>query len=285
MHGKPWEADKIMPKIVIDNELCVRCGQCTFVCPSRCFRRETNNDCPECPQGAEEACISCCHCIAACVGKAITVGNITADDCLDYDKAMSVRFDSVAHLVRTRRSIRRYTDKPLEDRVIEQLIDVVRWAPTAKNGLPVKWVIINNPDKVKELAGLIVGWIKKQQANDKMIEAMLAAWEAGNDPIFRGAPCLVAAYTDDASPLAGWSAIDTAIAVETLDLCASAMRLGACWAGIFVRAVQSDKPFFNHWLGLRGTETVHGGLMLGHVGEEIYQRIPYRPEAQKIWIR
>ena len=115
-------------------------------------------------------------------------------------------------------------------------------------------------------------------------ERMVEAWDSGGDPIFRGAPCVIGTYTDDATSL--WSPIDAAIAIETLDLCAVAMRLGTCWAGIFVRVAQSaEKPAINKWLGLSETETIHGGLMVGHIGEEIYQRIPYRPEAPKIWIR
>jgi nitroreductase len=141
-------------------------------------------------------------------------------------------------------------------------------------------VIINNAAKVRELAGMVMDWIKKQPHTERMVEV----WDKGGDPIFRGAPCVIGAYTDDAT--ARWAAADTAIAVETLDLCASAMRLGTCWAGIFVRAAQSaEKNTINQWLGLSEAETIHGGLMIGHIGEEIYQRIPYRPEAPKIWIQ
>ena len=113
---------------------------------------------------------------------------------------------------------------------------------------------------------------------------MAEVWDSGGDPIFRGAPCVIGTYTHDAT--AHWSPMDATIAVETLDLCASAMRLGTCWAGLFVRAAQSsEKDTINKWLGLNEGETIHGGLMIGHIGEETYQRIPHRPEAPKIWIR
>lgn len=270
-----------MPKITFDRNQCVQCGQCTLVCPSHILQRKTSGDYPVCIEGGGEICISCYHCVAACPVRGVAIDGIGAAECLEYDKNTIVRFEYIAHLVRNRRSIRRYSDKPVKDQVINQLLDVVRWAPTAKNCLPVKWVIVNNAVKVRELAGMVMDWIETQPNSERLVEN----WNEGGDPIFRGAPCVIGAYTDDTtSP--HWAAVDTAIAVETLDLCATAMRLGACWAGIFVRAAQStQKSVLNKWLGLSETETVHGGLMLGHVGKEAYQRIPHRPEASKIWIR
>jgi nitroreductase/Pyruvate/2-oxoacid:ferredoxin oxidoreductase delta subunit len=269
-----------MQKITLDRSLCLRCGQCTLVCPNHILQRQTNSDCPAYIGGGEEICIACHHCVAACPGGALTIGNIGRSDCLEYDKTTAVRFEHIAHLARSRRSIRRYSDKPLEERTIEQLLDVARWAPTAKNGLPLKWVIINSAAKVRELAGVVVDCIKKHPNTERLVKI----WNEGSDPVFRGAPCVIGAYTDDLT--AHWSAVDAAIAVGTLDLCSAAMRLGTCWAGIFVRAAQSaDKPIINQWLGLKETETIHGGLMIGHIGGEVYQRIPYRPEAPKIWIR
>lgn len=269
-----------MPKITLDHSLCVRCGQCTLVCPNHIFQRESNSDYPTCIEEGEDICIRCYHCVAACPAAGLTIDGIEHKDCSEYDNNVFIRFDHVAHLVRSRRSIRRYSDKHVKGQVIEQLLDVVRWAPTAKNGLPVKWVIVNRAEKVRELAGLIMNWIKEQPNSERMVKE----WDRGGDPIFRGAPCVIGAYTDDTSAL--WSPIDTAIAVETLDICAVAMRLGSCWAGIFVRAAQSShKPALNKWLGLNETETIHGGLMLGHIGEETYQCLPYRPEAPKIWIK
>lgn len=270
----------LMQKIVLDQSLCIRCGQCTLVCPNQILRRQTSQDYPACEQGAEENCIACHHCIAACPGGALTVNGIGCSDCLENDKSIVIRFEHIAHLIRNRRSIRRYSDKPLDDRVIEQLLDVARWAPTARNGLPVKWIIVNGAKKVRELAEMVMGWIKKQPNTEGMVDV----WNKGGDPIFRGAPCVIGAYTDDTT--SHWSEMDTAIAVETLDFCASAMRLGACWAGLFVRAAQSpEKKVINEWLGLGNTETVYGALMIGHIGKEVYLRVPYRPEASKRWIR
>ena len=269
-----------MQKFTLDRNACVRCGQCTLVCPNCILQRQTHRDYPAAIEGGEGLCIDCYHCVAACPSGALTVGGVGRDDCLEFDKTASIRYEHVAHLVRKRRSIRRYSDKPLEDRSIEQLLDVARWAPTARNSLPLKWVIINRAAKVRELAGMLMEGIKKIPNTERMVKV----WNSGDDPIFRGAPCVIGAYTDDIT--SHWSPIDAAIAVETLDICATAMRLGTCWAGIFVRVAQSaEKSAINKWLGIRETETIQGGLMIGYIGEEVYQRIPYRPESPKIWIR
>ncbi|MDR0610604.1 MAG: nitroreductase family protein, partial [Planctomycetaceae bacterium] len=263
-----------MDKIIIDKYLCVRCGQCIGACPAHLFYRPTLNDYPSTIEKADEYCISCNHCLAVCPVHAISVDGTSGEMCLDFVRESIPRFEHIATLARMRRSIRRYADKPLEKQIIEQLLDVVRWAPSAKNKLPVKWLVINNRNKILELEELVVRWMHTQP--------QLAAMREANEPdgIFRGAPCVIAAYTDET---AIWPAVDTAIAVETLDLCAAAMRLGSCWAGFFIRASQND-PAINQWLGLNETETVHGGLMLGYVGDEAYQRVPYRPELELRWI-
>ena len=266
-----------MKKIVIDKYVCVRCGQCVLTCPSRLYIRESAKDYPSVVDSADEVCISCNHCVAACPVGAICINGIGTKECQPFSKATIPRFDHIATLVRMRRSIRRYDSKPLDEKTIAQLMDIVRWAPSAKNGLPVKWIVVSGHEKVRELAGLIIDWMRTV----KGLESLVAAWDAGVDPVLRGAPCLIAAYTEDS---ALWPAVDTAIAIETLNLCATAMRLGSCWAGFFIRAAQNE-PTINRYLGLTDKQTVHGGLMVGHINDEVYQRIPHRPELDLRWIR
>ncbi|GHT17220.1 nitroreductase [Planctomycetales bacterium] len=269
-----------MEKIIIDKYLCVRCGQCVAVCPNNLLYRRTTNDYPSVAAEAETTCIKCNHCVAVCPVGAVAVDGIDAAACTKITRESFPRFEHIETLVRTRRSIRRYSDQQFEDRTVEQLLDVVRWAPSAKNGLPVKWIAINSRKKVRELGGLVIDWVKTLPNMERLIKS----WDEGNDPIFRGAPCVIAAYTDNA---AYWPAADAVIAVETLDLCAAAKRLGSCWAGFFVQAAQSAaaKTDINRWLGLSENETVQGGLMIGYVGDAAYQRIPHRPQISLRWIR
>ena len=47
------------------------------------------------------------------------------------------------HLVQTRRSVRRFQDRPLPPEAVDQLIEAARWAPSAGNrqaAMTGKWV-------------------------------------------------------------------------------------------------------------------------------------------------
>lgn len=266
-----------MKCFTVDQYRCARCGQCAAACPSGLIVHQSLEHYPVMLADAPERCIGCNHCVAGCPIQACSLGQINGDDCEPIIKEMVPRFDGVTTLIQMRRSIRSYADTPVDDTLIDQLIHIVRHAPSAKNGLPVKWLVVNGRKKILELEELVVQWF----ATIKGMEGIVESWKAGKDPIFRGAPCLIAAYTDDT---AIWPVVDATIAVETLDLCIAAKRMGACWAGFFIQSAQKDAAV-KSWLGLADNETLQGALMFGHIGEENYQRIPPRPKPSIRWIR
>lgn len=259
-----------MPAVVLDSYQCIQCGCCVAVCPNALFEAESPQATPRPVEGADQRCISCHHCVAICPVGCITVGTVDANRCDPVPKESVPRFEHIETLVRTRRSIRRFLDKPVERAVLDQLLDVVRWAPTARNLLPVRWLVINDRDTMRDVGNLMADWARTTDWGPPLADA----WDHGVDHFLRGAPCLAVAYT---GADAVWGPIDATIAVETLDLCAVAKRLGACWAGFFIIAAQNHEPLRRR-LALEDGQTVQGGLMLGYTDIEIYPRIPYRPE-------
>ena len=265
-----------MHLIHIDTTHCVRCNQCVAACPSRLIVQETPQSYPRRVADADERCIACMHCTAICPVGVIAIDEIDRKMCQPVPKESMPRFEHIATLARTRRSIRNYSAKPVEKAKLEQVLDVVRWAPTAKNGLPVRWVVANRRELIAELAGMIVEWMR----NIPECRPAVDAWDRGVDMVTRGAPCLIVAYTEKD---ALWPAMDATIAVETLDLCATAMRLGCCWAGYFILAAQSDRKIAKR-LGLTDSQTVQAALMLGYPANESYTRIPWRKELDIRWL-
>ncbi len=265
-----------MPEITVDKYSCVQCGQCVLNCPGMLFTRKNWSETPSLVPNADAECINCAHCVVGCPVGAITVGEITRSMCQSIPKESIPRFEHISSLVRMRRSIRHFADKQLEKSKIENLLDIVRWAPSARNGLPVKWAIVYGREKMQELGALIIDWMR----NNEMFRKQVEAWDDGKDMVLRGAPVLAVAYTDSS---ATWPEVDCTIAVQTLDFCAAAMRLGSCWAGYFIRAAQND-PKISDWLGLQKTDKVQAALMLGYIGPEAYTLIPHRPENEVRWV-
>lgn len=267
-----------MPQILIDKYQCVRCGQCVLSCPNMLYSRRNLNDCPTLVGGAEDLCIDCAHCVAGCPVGAISINGVGQDSCLTIPKETIPRFDHISTLVRMRRSIRHFSEKLLEKSKVELLLDVVRWAPSARNNQLLRWIVVRREEKMKELGELVIRWVSALGGENA--ERLQKAYDSGNDVIFRGASTLVVACIDKNYD---FGEVDATIAVQTLDFTATAMRLGTCWAGFFMRAAQNE-PEIGKWLGLNENENVQAALMIGYSGPEAYHRIPYRKETDLHWV-
>jgi nitroreductase len=57
-------------------------------------------------------------------------------------------------LIKTRRSIRKFTDNPVSDEVIDRIIEAGTWAPSGLNNQPWKFAVIKDSELKKEMSGL-----------------------------------------------------------------------------------------------------------------------------------
>ncbi len=57
-------------------------------------------------------------------------------------------------LIKTRRSIRRFTDKPVSDDLINKIIETGTWAPSGKNNQPWKFAIIQDRELKAQVSEL-----------------------------------------------------------------------------------------------------------------------------------
>ncbi len=117
-------------------------------------------------------------------------------------------------VVKNRRSIRKYRDKPVEDEKLRKILEAVRIAPSARNRQPWEFIVVIDPD------------VKRR------------VYEASNDQEFiLEAPIVIAAvgYPADYICTNGNVAhmVDIGIAGEHLALAATALGLGTCWIAAF----------------------------------------------------
>jgi nitroreductase/NAD-dependent dihydropyrimidine dehydrogenase PreA subunit len=263
-----------MELIRVDRDKCNRDGICAAVCPAALIMQEGENF-PETITDAIDYCIRCGHCVGACPTGALSHARVPLDECMPLRADLEPSADMVEQFLRKRRSVREFKETPVPRDVLEKIIDVARWAPSAVNVQPVRWIVVEKPADVKHLAGLIAGWMRGAGYAPRY----LSAWEKGRDMILRDAPQLIIACASSENI---WSPVDSAIAITYLELAAQAHGLGTCWSGLLTRASEGN-PSIRKFVGLVDNMKICGAVMIGYPKFH-YRRIPNRNRAFINWI-
>ena len=268
----------------IDAGKCKHDGICAAECPLLLLEMKDASSPPAPVEGAEQRCIRCGHCVAVCPHGAFSLSEMKTGDCPPVRKDLFLEVGHVEYLLRSRRSIRTYQERPVEKDKLEKLLDIARFAPTGTNSQQVKWVVVNSRTEVREMAGMVVDLMrhmivqKHPMAERYGLAAIVRAWEAGTDRITRGAPGLVIAH---APKEYGLAQTDSTIALTFADLAAPSLGLGTCWAGFFMVAA-SQWPPLQQALALPEGNACCGALMIGYPKYK-YHRLPLRKAADITW--
>lgn len=269
-----------MLPVTIDPALCKKDELCIHECPLSVLTSQGKGNIPEVHPKKAKYCINCGHCAAICPTNAITLNAFADQETIAFDPADIPDFKSVETLIKTRRSIRKFKKKPIKSQEIEELISLSSYAPSGHNAQPVSWTIIDTPEKVQEVAELIVEWMdeaaRMKNPMDKklFLSGLVNAYKKGNDVICRNAPALVAAW----APIQGITPeADTVLATGYVELAAHAKGLGACWAGYLVLAAAHSEKI-RSFLGVPEGHIIHGALLMGYPAVK-YRNMPARHKA------
>ncbi|MEI8355420.1 MAG: nitroreductase family protein, partial [Deltaproteobacteria bacterium] len=238
-----------------------------------------NSGYPTTIERIEKGCITCGHCVAACPAGVLSHRGMKPEACPPLEAGWRLTPGQVGQLIKGRRSIRNYRPEPLEPQVIDELLDIVRYAPTGMNTQTVSWKVILDEQEVQFLSLAVIEWLRTLEGNQVHGgKGMLKAWELGQDPILRKAPALIIAHGAADHPMTSASAM---IALTTLELAALPFGLGTCWAGFLHQAAASSYGVATA-LGLPQGDRMLGGMMIGYPEFE-YARIPTRNPARVTW--
>jgi nitroreductase len=233
---------------------------------------------------AAERCLRCGHCVAACPTQQLRHEGLAAGECLPLEARWVAAAQVVGQLIRGRRSIRRYRPEAVEKGTLLAVLDAARYAPTAMNSQSVKWLVVYDPAEVKKLSLAVIEWMRGLMQKDEAVAGrynaatLIAAWDAGLDPVLRGAPHVLIAYARQDDPAAASSCT---IAMTTAELAAQPFGLGACWAG-FLHLGARNSPAVQEAMGLPAEHVMHGGLMIGYPAVT-YHSIPPRKPLTVDW--
>ena len=248
--------------VAIDEHACIRCGDCVAICPAEVLSLEGGR--VHVHADSPFGCIACGHCMMVCPKDCIRItgrGLVSDDLCPLPAPEKKATADSLAALMQSRRSIRRFTNQELPKELLDR---VVALAATAPMGIPpwdVGCVIVSGHSAVRSLAdSIIMGYVKlfrfikpwtlalirpflRTATYDQFRHFILPLGQTylryhrqGRDVLFYDAPAVLlfhhSPYTD---------AAETAIACTYAMLVAESLGLGSTMIGAAAPVLQQNR--------------------------------------------
>jgi nitroreductase/NAD-dependent dihydropyrimidine dehydrogenase PreA subunit len=329
------------PKFVLDEEKCTGCKRCENSCPIQLLVVK-DKICRPNERYDHFRCIACQNCMAVCPENAITIeGNYRVDEGfwknshlfngettlppfqpkeMDLEPVVNPeRLTETEKIILNRRSIRLYEKKQVPKEMIERLIEAARFAPSAGNNQPWKFIVIQNREVIDEIdrkckeffskamyATIPRPWMKKITPGDKKArqklwqKAFIRLWVrlrgAGemdqralgginaivSDPdyhTFFRAPTLIILLADERG--IGSYELDTGIAGQNMVLAAHSMGLGTCYVSLITGLL--GFPEYRKELGIEPPFKIVTSLSIGYPQKRIDNTVK-REQPRVKWI-
>lgn len=238
--------------VSVDEASCTRCGECARICPTEVLRLQEGAIAvvPESAFG----CIACGHCMMVCPTGSVTVtgrGISPADLTPLPEPSQRADFGAMAALLRSRRSVRRFTAEEPSAGMLQRIVSLAASGPMGIPPWDVGCAVLRGRDRVQDLAEEVVKgyagllkvmkpWvlglmrlIMKRPAHEQLADfvvplgrSYLEGRKTGRDLLFYDAPALLVFHH---SPYVDPS--EAMIACTYAMLAAESMGLGTTMIG------------------------------------------------------
>ena len=277
-----------MHTISIDPSRCKKDGLCASVCPADIFVQREKLTMPELIN--EDDCIACGHCVAICRQGAIRHSEFPASEIRAIKPEEMPTKEQVMTLLKSRRSIRAFRDKPLAKETIERIIDGARFAPSGHNSQSTEYLVVQDGAVLNQVSAMVIEYLRfeirrfanplfstlamladREKADGGLHEIprfkqLVRLFESGADPILNGAPVLLAFH---ARRTVGFADINSQLALQNASLVAHSLGIGHFYTGWVLAPCRA--PMAWAWnrripslIGIAPGNELHGALALGY---------------------
>lgn len=263
-------------RIEKQDDKCNKCLLCIQDCVSGVWRLVNGDPTPLNP----ELCNRCSHCISACPCDAISHDGLKTDQIRKVNRK-NINQEIFREVILSRRSIRQYKNEPVPREVIEQVLDLARYAPTASNDQNVGYIVVTDKGLIEETAEKIFGFARRLHtktksglgkvvlgmtglSNNRYIKVMDFAKqqhsETGRDFILYNAPALILIH---GPTRARFASENCNIAATTIVNYVHALGLGTCVIGIVTLALRHSGSLRKK-LAVPKNRRVYASLVMGY---------------------
>ena len=301
----------------VDQSKCNKCGLCLKNCPFRAWELDEGGF-PAMKEKYE--CFSCYNCKVACPNDAIIIVDpyhvtdgywktdsypLPAKVPLEPkdENGNPTEWNAIEKAIFERRSVRNFKDKPVPESLIQRVLEAGRFAPSAGNCQPWKFIVITNKALLKEIDKIVTGGLRlfyNMYMNDKTVKNLVSFAKesvAGFDPrvmlggigtvvnyedlsVSFGAPVVIVILGDERS--IGGPELNIGICGQNMNLVANSLGIKACWNGFLAAGIEASP--LKKKLGIKSPWKVFETFCLGYPAFKQEGIVPreYRPVT---WFR
>lgn len=292
---------KNISKINIEASFCNKCGNCTFACPWQILQSKDNNTFPKIVN--HDLCVSCGHCIAICPNNAIMHPDFNNADKKRINNEYMPSYNQILELFRTRRSIRKFSDKPVEKDVIRKIIESSCYAPSTNNSQSTEFIVVQKTSVITNITEITAKYLERVikinrnpvlkniirlkvpnktvriQKLVKEYEEIIKGIRKQKDLILHNAPVLLFFNADRNI---GFSDVNASLALQNAALAIHSLGLGGFYAGYVVASCRYNRDI-QKLINLPNNFQVYGCLAFGYP-KLIYRHWIERKKPKIQWI-
>jgi nitroreductase/NAD-dependent dihydropyrimidine dehydrogenase PreA subunit len=264
-----------MAEIKIITEKCKKCGTCVQICPLAVFELKDKTSNTEVLRA--DLCISCGQCVSLCLQAAIDHSDFPPEKINPIVQEILPTHESVLELLRGRRSVRAFRDKPVEKEIIEKVIEGAYLAPSAENYQSTEFKVVQNAEVLNKISKITLDFVKglisnlknkeskeplpeKEKHSLKSMEWLIQKQQEGRDMFLFNAPAVLFFHsvTDVSFPEASVN-----LMLQNAAIISHSLGMGGFYTGYVVASCQND-PRINDLLDIRPGNKIFGAITIGY---------------------
>jgi len=286
--------------ITIDKDKCTACGICGITCPRHIPEtiEQGNQKVTIISTERLNLCMVCGQCEAVCPAQAIHVDNLAGEIFKPVPK-LDLKEGQLLDLLKHRRSVRRYKDKPVSREILDRILEAAHIAPTGTGNRSTGVIVIDNPEMLKSLserffslygklekalANPIARFIIRKRKGEKTLKTLqsfvmpgmhwYSKWynEGRSNEILRDCPVLILFYSPNLEPM---GEDNCTIAAYHAILMAELLGIGTCFNHLIPPACNEDHEV-KKMLNLPDNCDVFVSLTAGYPQYSFKRTIPRR---------
>lgn len=189
---------------------------------------------------------------------------------------------SIQHMIRSRRTVRQYLNKPVDKEDISAIVTSAIYAPSGMNNQSWQFSVVTAPAHLNALSTTVRDYFRTvavTEASPPSFAMFQGLAKSDEFSFFHQAPAVIITSNVTGYPN---GIADNAAALQNMLLCATELGLGSCWVNT-LHTICNEKPIraLLSRLGVPENHTVYGAAAVGYAAES--PDAPPRKDNTIVW--